>query len=216
MALKLAPQKSCRVLIWLANQDPNSTDPAFVSTYQPVADVYAELNVCTDIVLDPDTDFWTGNIFDYRLVFIDTASTDPSWWADLNYTGTPPDWRGRIVLVSENSGISIDDHHDWINGLTATTGLTVVPTEDSGNGSVETDDLTTGCTAPLSFGLSSHVSGGTTLSISTTDDTSPLLTHNEVETIDWVLSGDSNVFFDYTADADNERLLQNLWTVALP
>lgn len=207
-----------RVLIWLASQDPASPIEATLADYGELIAVYEDMGLTVHSDLD-----WSGNISDYQLVFLDTPYDDPTWWA----TATGGGWTGRIVIFGEwyfdgASAGATDAVFDWINGQTGLTGLTLIEDEIDGttfhDGSIETDDLMDGLTTALLYVQTSRVSGGTILS-KTETGAENWLTHATVGTVDYVLSGDSNVFVEdsgtsaITPGSDNERFAQNLWNV---
>lgn len=201
-----------RVLIWLANQDPNSTEPATLTTYDDIVALYESMGLVVHEVLDEMTDEWTGNIHDYALIYIDTPSTDPSWWTEFE-----ANWTGRIFLISENSSINITDHYTWINDLTVDNGLSA-----AGNDSLSGEDTSSIGAADLTADITvlhhdrvTTVSGGTTLATSPTSGV--WIVRNKVTAggivKDWVLSGDSTFFTAQLSAQDNEQFARNLWTV---
>lgn len=205
------------MLIWLASYDREEIDPPTLLLYAPLQTVYMDLGIACDVVLDEDTDFWTGNLADYWLVFLDTPASNPSWWPTDGVLDT--EWSGRLVMIAEHSGIGLIDCYAWINGLTSLTSLVVVSAEDFSTFTATTSaDPLTVSVSTIAINNTCYVEGGTILASVPGGD---MLTHNVVTTtsnkIDWVLSGDSGWLTDPSLSSDdNTQLAQNLWPGNVP
>jgi hypothetical protein len=154
----------------------------------------------------------SGTTADYNTIFI-SRDADPSWWGDITGGG----WTGRVILVGEYTLLGPRPAYTaWASEQPS--GMSLVDDSVHDSGSVQTtniavDDLTDGVTT-FTFGAAAEVSGGTPLIMSSSGSV-PLISHNTIGTVDWVLTGDMNPFLPdwFGIDAGNGQFSVNCCSV---
>jgi len=202
-SLTIDPDCCCsgRVLFWLANSE-------FSVTMLGAEAIYTGMG----LTVNYDTS-WTGTLNDYALVVWPFALTDPTWWSQIS----GDTWRGRLAVFGEHSGFP--GTNTYLNSVSGVTGVTIVPDFIDGGcgkpGTVEPDALTAGQTPNLYYGLTSQVSGGTTLSKTVTGAHPWIARSKPATNTEFVVAGDSNWITDGCDITVNTQFLKNLWTVPL-
>jgi hypothetical protein len=190
-----------RVLLWQIDSYGTPT-----TSLAECRDVYVSLGVPWSSNVN-----WSGNLSDYGLIIWPMAQNDPVWWSQL---GT---WVGRLHMTAEYDVFT--DTRNYVNGRIAFHGMTV------GNDHSEIvggNEAAIPSSDPLAAGVNSlihadtaSVSGGQT--IFTNIEVGPMMQHNQIGKVDWVVAGDSNHITDNVPGnaTANTNFLANLINVLM-